>query len=433
MDSDAFLQRLDGHRQAGRLDDESFNRIAAHEAMDSPPQPILISQTKDTSTPTEGFASRYKEGSIRFGLGVVAAIAATLVLLGVGLFASLIDDSSGVDLVLPLFVIVAAAAYFAPLNDLNGRAGVFVGEARSLLFGFGLLVAVLWYAGEILDLSYDEVAGPFNLFMWGPMLAVAVASAWFARRMDAWITYCFGWILWLQPVLAASDQVSEYHAFLSLLIVMGVLTMQLVREWQDETRSGSSIVQANFTAMVWGIGAWISIDLFDDAFQGHILWCLVLITAWFLTVEALLKTQSARRYPNGQHKGWIPMLGVLVFYTGIPLYTGFEFARNVGPRELGIADFDLHLGWVYGLGIHVLMGLQMYRWDTAEVVLKPSLTEPRVFAGGVFFVMASVWFIFGTFDFLEDLAAYLFLPLGLLMLFFGTRRLIRNSSASQDG
>ena len=126
------------------------------------------------------------------------------------------------------------------------------------------------------------------------------------------------------------------------------------------------------------------------------------------------------------------MLGVLVFYTGVPIYTGFEVARTVGVRELTLGEFDLHLGWVYGFIIHVLMGLQMYRWDTAEVVLKPSLTEPRVFIGGVFFVMASVWFIFGSFDFLEDLAAYLFLPLGLLMLFFGTRRLIRTTSAVQE-
>ncbi|DAC53361.1 MAG TPA: hypothetical protein D7I11_06705, partial [Candidatus Poseidoniales archaeon] len=144
------------------------------------------------------------------------------------------------------------------------------------------------------------------------------------------------------------------------------------------------------------------------------------------------RTQSPRRYVNNQHKGWIPMLGVLVFYTGVPIYTGFELARNVGPRELGIADFDLHLGWVYGLVIHALMGLQMYRWDTADVVLRPSLTEPRMFTGGVFFVMASVWFIFGAFDFLEDLAAYLFLPLGLMMLFFGTRRLIRTTAAAQE-
>ena len=432
MNADAFLERLDGHRQAGRLDDESFDRIAAHEAKESPPQPVVIALENEASTLDEVVGPRYKENSIRFGLGIVAAIATTLVLLGFGLFASLIDDSTGVDLILPMFAAIAAGAYFAPLNDLKGRAGVFVGEARSLLFGFGLLVATTWYVVEILDLSYNEVAGPVDILTWGPMLAVAAASAWFARRMDAWITYCFGWIFWLWALFSAVEQPSDYDGFVSLLVVMGVLTVELVREWQDESLGGSSVVQANFIAMVWGIAAWVSIDLFEGAFQNDLIWCFVLVAAWFLAVEALFRTQSARRYVNNQHKGWIPMLGVLVFYTGLPIYTGFELARNVGPRELGIADFDLHLGWVYGLAIHALMGLQMYRWDTADVVLRPSLTEPRMFTGGVFFVMASVWFIFGAFDFLEDLAAYLFLPLGLMMLFFGTRRLIRTTAAAQQ-
>lgn len=432
MNADAFLKRLDGHRQAGRLDDESFDRIAAHEAKESPPQPVVIALENEPPVSAEEVGSGYKENSIRFGLGIVAAIATTLVLLGFGLFASLIDDSTGVDLILPMFAAIAAGAYFAPLNDLKGRAGVFVGEARSLLFGFGLLVATTWYVAELLDLSYNEVAGPFDLFTWGPMLAVAAASAWFARRMDAWITYCFGWIFWLYALFAAVEQPSDYDGFVSLLVVMGVLTVELVREWQDETLGGSSVVQANFIAMVWGIAAWVSIDQFEGAFENELVWCLVLIGGWFLAVEALFRTQAARRYVNQQHKGWISVLGVLVFYTGVPIYTGFEVARTVGVRELTLGGFDLHLGWVYGFIIHVLMGLQMYRWDTAEVVLKPSLTEPRVFIGGVFFVMASVWFIFGSFDFLEDLAAYLFLPLGLLMLFFGTRRLIRTTSAVQE-
>lgn len=432
MNADAFLERLDGHRQAGRLDDESFDRIAAHEAKASPPQPVVIASENEPPVSIEEVGSGYKENSIRFGLGIVAAIATTLVLLGFGLFASLIDDSTGVDLILPMFAAIAAGAYFAPLNDLKGRAGVFVGEARSLLFGFGLLVATSWYVAEILDLSYNEVAGPFNLFTWGPMLAVAAASAWFARRMDAWITYCFGWIFWLYALFAAVEQPSDYDGFVSLLVVMGVLTVELVREWQDETLGGSSVVQANFIAMVWGIAAWVSIDQFEGAFENELVWCVVLIGGWFLAVEALFRRQAARRYVNQQHKGWMAVLGVLVFYTGVPIYTGFEVARTVGVRELTLGGFDLHLGWVYGFIIHVLMGLQMYRWDTAEVVLKPSLTEPRVFIGGVFFVMASVWFIFGSFDFLEDLAAYLFLPLGLLMLFFGTRRLIRTTSAVQE-
>ncbi len=44
--------------------------------------------------------------------------------------------------------------------------------------------------------------------------------------------------------------------------------------------------------------------------------------------------------------------------------------------------------------------------------------------------MAFVWFIFGAVDFLEDLAGYLFLPLGLLVLLIGTKRLIRSSDST---
>jgi hypothetical protein len=46
--------------------------------------------------------------------------------------------------------------------------------------------------------------------------------------------------------------------------------------------------------------------------------------------------------------------------------------------------------------------------------------------------MAFVWFIFGAVDFLEDLAGYLFLPLGLLVLLIGTKRLIGSSDSSPE-
>ena len=78
----------------------------------------------------------------------------------------------------------------------------------------------------------------------------------------------------------------------------------------------------------------------------------------------------------------------------------------------------------------MLMGLQAFDWKPGDVVGKPSLSEPRTNYGSIFFLMAFVWFVIGTIDFLEDLAAYLFLPLGFLVLVFGTWRLIRSSSKS---
>jgi hypothetical protein len=136
---------------------------------------------------------------------------------------------------------------------------------------------------------------------------------------------------------------------------------------------------------------------------------------------------TSRRYPNGQNKGWITILGLLVFYTGIPLWFGFAFADYIGWEELEVAGFDVYLGFVFGLLVHATMGLQLFGWQAENVVVKPSLTEPGSFAGSVFFLMAFVWFIFGAVDFLEDLAGYLFLPLGLLVLLIGTKRLIGSS------
>jgi hypothetical protein len=72
----------------------------------------------------------------------------------------------------------------------------------------------------------------------------------------------------------------------------------------------------------------------------------------------------------------------------------------------------------------------MFNWVPQDVVVKPSLSHPGTFSGSIFFVMAFVWFLFGAVDFLEDLAGYVFLPLGLLMLLYGTKRLIAGSDAS---
>ena len=43
--------------------------------------------------------------------------------------------------------------------------------------------------------------------------------------------------------------------------------------------------------------------------------------------------------------------------------------------------------------------------------------------------MAFVWFIVGLIDFLEEIAGYIFLPMGLIVLFLGTKRLMAGSSS----
>lgn len=113
-----------------------------------------------------------------------------------------------------------------------------------------------------------------------------------------------------------------------------------------------------------------------------------------------------------------------MFYTGVPLYAGFMIGDYSTVEEIGLGGYDISIGYLFGILFHGLMGLQMFGWKAADVVIKPSLTKPGTFAGSVFFIMAFVWFIFGLIDFLEDLAGYIFLPMGLLVLVLGTKRLM---------
>ena len=433
MDTDAFLSRLDSHRQAGRVDDDSFSRVAEYEKSQktSAPAPVVIT-SGDSHAPSEAEGEAAEEGSQlaanskRFSLGVAAAIGATLILVGIGLLASLIDDATDLDLVVPLFGLLAGLAYFAPNLKVEGRAEVFVGEARSILFGVASMVAVMWYINEIVDKSWSEDFGPLNMFEWGPTLAVAFAAVGFARKMNAWVSYCLSWILWFFPFLLAFDQ-NGGGEFLSVMTVMAVLSYELVTEYLDEHRAAGSGVQATFLGMMWGIMAWFTLEEFHDLVHNDVVMPLAYIVGWMAVVEWHNRTQTSRRYPSGQNKGWITTLLLLVFFTGIPLWFGFAFADFIGWEELNIAGFDVYLGFVFGLLVHATMGLQLFGWQAENVVVKPSLSEPGSFAGSVFFLMAFVWFIFGAVDFLEDLAGYLFLPLGLLVLLIGTKRLIGSS------
>ena len=436
MDIDAFLSRLDSHRQAGRVDDASFSRIAEYEKSQnrSAPEAIVIDEGHEASKAdfeATGEGSQLAANSKRFSLGVAAAIGATLILVGVGLLASLVDDATGLDLVIPLFGLLAGLAFFAPNLKVEGKAEVFVGEARSILFGVASMVAVMWYITVIVDKPWDEDFGPLNMFAWGPTLAVAFAAVGFARKMNAWVSYCLSWILWFYPFVFVLEAGSG--EFYGIMVVMAVLSYVMVTEYLDEKRTAGSGIQAAFLGMMWGIMAWFTLEAFDDIANNDVILPLAYILGWMAVVEAAKRYTTlltSRRYPSGQNKGWITTLGLLVFYTGIPLWFGFRFAESIGWEELEVAGFDVYLGFVFGLLVHATMGLQLFGWQAENVVVKPSLTEPGSFAGSVFFLMAFVWFIFGAVDFLEDLAGYLFLPLGLLVLLIGTKRLIRSSDST---
>lgn len=430
MRNGEFLSQLSGHLEAGRLDEASFNRIQKHELAKSD-----SASTEENSEPTQlsndGASLRFKDNAMRFSLGVVAAIGATLVLIGFGLLASLIDDAIGLDIVTPLFALVACLAYFAPRLDVSGRAMVFVGEARAIIFGAASMISVVWFLGEIIDKSRNENFGPLNIFEWAPTLLVALASIHFARQMEAWVAYCAGWILWFYPMAFAIEQASETYAFICLMVVMGVLFAELWREWFAKDRTPSFAIQAAFHSMMLGIMAWVSLFIFEEAFDNSMLMALLYVVGWFVWMKVFPEKFSSRDYSQSSlNTSWPSILGVLVFYTGVPLYAGFTIGDST-IEEIGIGGFDISSGFLFGILFHGLMGLQMFGWKAANVVIKPSLTEPGTFAGSVFFIMAFVWFIFGLIDFLEDLAGYIFLPMGLLVLVLGTKRLMTGSTPEQ--
>ncbi|MDP6194785.1 MAG: hypothetical protein QF880_03575 [Candidatus Poseidonia sp.] len=438
MDLTAFLSRLAFHRAAGRLDETSYARILEHEsnatiaAYDSNPEalkPVMIESWKSDHVDDVPrlFGKAY---NLKFGLGVAATLGATLILVGTALLCALIDID---ELVTPLFGAIALAAFFAPFSHLEGRAKDFVSEARSILFAVGLLISMMWLLFEILDWG-DTYGFPDNLLTMLPIVGVALFASHFARQMDAYVSHALSWVLWFFALISAFSD-SDFGTAFSLSIIMAALVAEMVLEWLSDTRPSSSGVQAAMQGMMLGIIAWISLFAYEDWLDNDYVYPVLLLVGWVVVAELSKHERWARFYPNGGNKGWLPILLVLVFFTGLPLYTGLQIADNFGPDDIDIAGFDLHLFWVYAFIIHVFMGMQAFDWNPSDALTKSSLSEPRSNYGGIFFVMAFVWFVIGGVDFLEDLAAYLFLPLGFLVLAFGTWRLIRTSSKSttEDG
>ena len=424
MDSEAFLRRLETHRQGRRITDESYARIAAHERNPGAPHPVPI-VTGASDLVDHGPYLFRKAYNMKFSLGVAATLGATLILVGTGLLCALIEVD---ELVTPMFGIIALAAYFAPVSHLEGRAKDFVSEARSVLFAVALLISVAWFLFEIVEWG-DSYEFPDNLRVLLPIVGVALFASHFARQMDAYVSHALTWAMWFFALGSAFSS-SDFGTAFSLSIIMAALVAEMVWEWLSDTRPSSSGVQAAMQGMMLGIIAWVSLFAYEEWLDNDLVYPLFLLLGWFVVAELTKNTRWARFYPSGGNKGWLPALFVLVFFTGLPLYTGFQISDNFGPDEIGVAGFDLHLIWVYAFIIHVLMGLQAFDWKPGDVVAKPSLSEPRTNYGSIFFVMAFVWFVIGGVDFLEDLAAYLFLPLGFLVLAFGTWRLIRSSSKS---
>ena len=171
----------------------------------------------------------------------------------------------------------------------------------------------------------------------------------FARQMDAHVSHTFTFVLWFFALGSAFSD-SDFGTAFSLTIVIAALVAEMVWEWLSDTRPSSSGVQATMQGMMVGIIAWISLYVYGDWLNNDSIYPMLLLVGWFVVAELSKNERWARFYPTGGNKGWLPILFVLVFFTGLPLHMGFEISDNFGPEEIDIAGFDLHL--VLGLRLH---------------------------------------------------------------------------------
>lgn len=441
LENDDFLKRLYGYVENGVLEKVIFEEIEKKE--------IEKNIINDSST-EKVFVSFYnKENAKRFSLGIAAGIGALLVILGFGLLTSLIrdltsdydNDVRGIELYWLVFSLLSIFALLSSKIKLEGRAAVFLGEARSIIFGVSSMIAMTHFIEEVIDLPYDESFGPMNFFEWGPILGVVVYSMWFARLNNAWVSYSLGWILWFIPISYASGVGEAIGVFFSLVVIMGVLIFEVLREWFDDKREEGSWIQLMGNGFMVGIIAWYLMDAFVDAFgivsminengyeysmdNSNPLMGCIFILGWIIWMGYFVKRFEHKKYKStGRSKAWPLILGCLIFYTFIPIRTGLLISDWFGFEDIGFGEFDVSVGIIIGCLINIIMGLQMFNWKPENVVVKPSLTNPGTFMGSVFLIMAFFTFVGGVIDLLEEFAGYLFLPLGLLVLVFGTKKLI---------
>ena len=455
MENERFLEKLSEYVEKGILKVEIFEEIKEN-VYHQNKEDIVSSKNDGFSSESKPISFFNKDNAMRFSLGVAAGIGALLVLLGFALLTSLIQDltgdydnggARGIELYWLVFSLLSISALLTSKIKLEGRAEVFLGEARSIIFGVSSMVAVTHFIEEVINFPYDESFGPLNILEWGPILGVVVYSMWFARLNNAWVSYSLGWILWFIPINYASLNYDTIGTFFNLVIILGVLVFEVLREWFDEQREDGSWIQLMGNGFLVGIVAWFLMDAFAEAFGierminedgyeysmdiGNPLMGCIFILSWIIWMQYFVKSFDHKKYKNtGRSKAWPLILGCLIFYTFIPNITGFLIGDWFGFEDVGIGEFDVSVGIIIGCLIHIIMGLQMFNWEPKNVVVKPSLTNPGTFMGSVFLIMAFFTFIGGMIDLLEELAGYLFLPIGLLVLIFGTKKLIEKGEVN---
>ena len=446
MDSSEFVERLSFHVDAGRLDSKSFESIKSFEEQ----QPISqvfgnISGVESSQAPVaEASTVGHEEASnfnltdhaMRIALGSAAATGATMILFGVGFLSLLISENfdSIVDaeewLMSIGFGLLAIASWVSFRRQYSGKAEIFLNEARIIIFSVSALMAWIMFVDGPAGRDWDSDFGPFNSGLWLPLLALAVYSTRKARELDARVTYAATWIMGAFPFFYALAAQDDTAAFLCATLVLGALLRELFMEWDDVNRKPSMAVQATFNAFAAAVCAWILVESFDEAFSlfYETAWMLYFsfhLVAWMIWMEVAPRRFGSKVYAGTTvNKAWPGVSAVMVFYTGMPLALAFSISDYMDVHHVDFLFGDFELAWLLAFMIHGVMGLQMFGWKFDADKLRTSLTEPSSFTGGVFFVMAFIWFLILISDWLEDNAVFVFLPLGVFILFMGTKKLI---------
>ena len=453
MDSSEFVDRLSFHVDAGRLDSKSFESIKSFEEQ----QPISqvfgnISGVESSQAPVaEASTVGHEEASnfnltdhaMRIALGSAAATGATMILFGVGFLSLLISENfdSIVDaeewLMSIGFGLLAIASWVSFRRQYSGKAEIFLNEARIIIFSVSALMAWIMFVDGPAGRDWDSDFGPFNSGLWLPLLALAVYSARKARELDTRVTYAATWIMGAFPFFYALAAQDDTAAFLCATLVLGVLLRELIMEWNDVNRKPSMAVQATFNAFAAAVCAWILVESFDEAFAlfYETAWMLYFsfhLVAWMIWMEVAPRRFGSKTYAGTTvNKAWPGVTAVMVFYTGMPLALAFSISDYMDVHHVDFLFGDFELAWLLAFMIHGVMGLQMFGWKFDADKLRTSLTEPSSFTGGVFFVMAFIWFLILISDWLEDNAVFVFLPLGVFILFMGTKKLIAAGESNE--
>ena len=453
MDSSEFVDRLSFHVDAGRLDSKSFESIKSFEEQ----QPISqvfgnISGVESSQAPVaEASTVGHEEASnfnltdhaMRIALGSAAATGATMILFGVGFLSLLISENfdSIVDaeewLMSIGFGLLAIASWVSFRRQYSGKAEIFLNEARIIIFSVSALMAWIMFVDGPAGRDWDSDFGPFNSGLWLPLLALAVYSARKARELDTRVTYAATWIMGAFPFFYALAAQDDTAAFLCAALVLGVLLRELIMEWNDVNRKPSMAVQATFNAFAAAVCAWILVESFDEAFAlfYETAWMLYFsfhLVAWMIWMEVAPRRFGSKTYAGTTvNKAWPGVTAVMVFYTGMPLALAFSISDYMDVHHVDFLFGDFELAWLLAFMIHGVMGLQMFGWKFDADKLRTSLTEPSSFTGGGFFVMAFIWFLILISDWLEDNAVFVFLPLGVFILFMGTKKLIAAGESNE--